>query len=71
VVAFIAIKDQKTIGTIRSIDRIPIKVFYLLEACLVISLAIFRYCNSLIAREVAFLILTREIILARNNNERR
>jgi hypothetical protein len=49
----------------------PIKVLYPLKACLVIGPAIFRYCNSPIAREVAFLIPTREIILTRNNDKRR
>ena len=41
-----------------------------LETSLIIGLAILGRCNSLIAREVAILVLIGEVILARTDNKR-
>jgi hypothetical protein len=48
----------------------PIKVLKLLKTCFIIGPAILSYSNSLIAREVTFLILASEVILACNHDKR-
>ena len=66
-----SIKNQHSIRTLYLSNSILVKVFYLIQTCLVICLAIICRFNNPIVREGSFRILIYKVISTLNNKEQR